>query len=338
MKSILLIALIGMTISTTCDDGSQCPDGSTCCALSSGGFGCCPYEGATCCSDHTHCCPNGYACNVEQGSCVRQEGQNDFLSYVGLMEKLEKSEAKVQNVSTVVQCLEDIPSIIADLKTVIDDIKAKDINALVSLLPKVLADAEKAYADCKSSKKLAAFEYKGIAACVKDMPVFIKEVMDLVKDAKAKDINAIIALLPAMLEEGMKIYKDCSSAHKLQIPSVNGIEECKADFPMLVADLKQAVADIQAHDLEALKELLPKFQADATKTYHDCTSMFKTDLVANYKGAAECIQDIPVFAQEIMDLVNDVKAKDVEAIEKLVPEILAEAMKLYNDCSSAFRK
>merc|ERR1711903_366024 len=116
------------------------------------------------------------------------------------MEKLEKSEAKVQNVSTVVQCLEDIPSIIADLKTVIDDIKAKDINALVSLLPKVLADVEKVYADCKSSKKLAAFEYKGIAACVKDMPVFIKEVMDLVKDAKAKDINAIIAFLFVMLE------------------------------------------------------------------------------------------------------------------------------------------
>ena len=49
--------------SVVCPDGqSECPDGSTCCKLSSGGYGCCPLPNAVCCSDGVHCCPNGYTC------------------------------------------------------------------------------------------------------------------------------------------------------------------------------------------------------------------------------------------------------------------------------------
>ncbi|CAL1543698.1 unnamed protein product [Lymnaea stagnalis] len=55
----------------TCNDGSQCPDGSTCCQLASGSFGCCPLVQATCCDDHVHCCPNGYKCDLSAGTCVR---------------------------------------------------------------------------------------------------------------------------------------------------------------------------------------------------------------------------------------------------------------------------
>jgi hypothetical protein len=56
-----------------CKDGSSCPDGSTCCALNSGGYGCCPYADATCCSDGQHCCPNGYTCDLSKGQCVKQQ-------------------------------------------------------------------------------------------------------------------------------------------------------------------------------------------------------------------------------------------------------------------------
>ena len=42
-----------------CDDKSSCPSGTTCCKLSSGEYGCCPYKKAVCCSDGEHCCPNG---------------------------------------------------------------------------------------------------------------------------------------------------------------------------------------------------------------------------------------------------------------------------------------
>ncbi|XP_033639728.1 progranulin-like isoform X5 [Asterias rubens] len=50
---------------------SQCPDGNTCCKLASGEWGCCPIPNAVCCSDHTHCCPNGYTCDTSQGTCTK---------------------------------------------------------------------------------------------------------------------------------------------------------------------------------------------------------------------------------------------------------------------------
>ena len=56
-----------------CPDGSECPDSSTCCEISSGGYGCCPYQYAVCCSDRKHCCPNGYTCNLSNGTC--QQGR-----------------------------------------------------------------------------------------------------------------------------------------------------------------------------------------------------------------------------------------------------------------------
>ncbi|CAF1486655.1 unnamed protein product [Adineta steineri] len=53
-----------------CPGGSSsCPDGSTCCQLSSGQYGCCPLVDAVCCSDHLHCCPQGTTCDVEHSRC-----------------------------------------------------------------------------------------------------------------------------------------------------------------------------------------------------------------------------------------------------------------------------
>ncbi|XP_038077891.1 uncharacterized protein LOC119745555 isoform X14 [Patiria miniata] len=58
--------------SVVCPDGqSECPDGNTCCKLASGQWGCCPLPNAVCCSDHQHCCPNGYKCDVSTGSCSK---------------------------------------------------------------------------------------------------------------------------------------------------------------------------------------------------------------------------------------------------------------------------
>ncbi|XP_078376324.1 progranulin-like isoform X2 [Oculina patagonica] len=48
---------------------SLCPDGNTCCKLSSGEWGCCPAPNAVCCIDGKHCCPNGFTCG--QGTCYR---------------------------------------------------------------------------------------------------------------------------------------------------------------------------------------------------------------------------------------------------------------------------
>ncbi|KAK9530831.1 hypothetical protein VZT92_012310 [Zoarces viviparus] len=56
--------------SVSCPGGrSSCPDSCTCCLLSSGDYGCCPYTQATCCSDQLHCCPSGTICDLEHGVC-----------------------------------------------------------------------------------------------------------------------------------------------------------------------------------------------------------------------------------------------------------------------------
>ena len=53
-----------------CPDGrTRCTTGQTCCPYILGGYGCCNYLGAACCSNHmtccsigTACCSNGYTC------------------------------------------------------------------------------------------------------------------------------------------------------------------------------------------------------------------------------------------------------------------------------------
>ncbi len=40
-----------------CPDYTYCPSGDSCCKLYTGGYGCCPYSKAVCCSDGEHCCP-----------------------------------------------------------------------------------------------------------------------------------------------------------------------------------------------------------------------------------------------------------------------------------------
>merc|ERR1719206_601253 len=60
------------------DQESYCPDGSTCCMLPGGGYGCCPMPRAVCCSDHLHCCPHDSTCDLEHSTCRRRE-QNDLV-------------------------------------------------------------------------------------------------------------------------------------------------------------------------------------------------------------------------------------------------------------------
>eukprot|EP01102_Stenamoeba_stenopodia_P003791 TRINITY_DN1392_c0_g2_i1.p1 TRINITY_DN1392_c0_g2~~TRINITY_DN1392_c0_g2_i1.p1 ORF type:complete len:133 (+),score=16.54 TRINITY_DN1392_c0_g2_i1:136-534(+) len=54
-----------------CPGGSSCKAGETCCQDTSGGYACCPYPNADCCSDHLHCCPGGYQCDLSKGECVK---------------------------------------------------------------------------------------------------------------------------------------------------------------------------------------------------------------------------------------------------------------------------
>ncbi|CAF1261304.1 unnamed protein product [Adineta steineri] len=61
----------------TCPDQSVCQNGSSCCQLASGHYGCCPILDAVCCSDHLHCCPHGYTCDGEHSRCKKKFELND---------------------------------------------------------------------------------------------------------------------------------------------------------------------------------------------------------------------------------------------------------------------
>ncbi|CAL9164373.1 oryzain alpha chain-like [Musa acuminata AAA Group] len=60
---------------TVCDNYYSCPSSTTCCCVYEyNGYcfawGCCPLEAATCCDDHSSCCPRDYpVCNTEAGTC-----------------------------------------------------------------------------------------------------------------------------------------------------------------------------------------------------------------------------------------------------------------------------
>ncbi|KAM9831231.1 granulin b [Neosynchiropus ocellatus] len=55
-----------------CDDRTSCAAGTTCCRLQSGAWGCCPLVKAVCCADYQHCCPQGYSCNMQTGTCEKK--------------------------------------------------------------------------------------------------------------------------------------------------------------------------------------------------------------------------------------------------------------------------
>ncbi|KAM9472077.1 granulin a isoform 2-T7 [Salvelinus alpinus] len=58
-------------LSVKCDTQNRCPEGSSCCQLSTGQWGCCPLRKAVCCADEEHCCPQGYSCNMGSGTCQK---------------------------------------------------------------------------------------------------------------------------------------------------------------------------------------------------------------------------------------------------------------------------
>ena len=52
------------------DSHKNCNTGETCCIVKSGGYGCCHFSNAVCCSDKVHCCPESFECDVTRGICT----------------------------------------------------------------------------------------------------------------------------------------------------------------------------------------------------------------------------------------------------------------------------
>jgi len=76
----------------SCPAGT-CPSSDTCCSAGSGQWGCCPYPKADCCSDHKHCCPNGYQCDLSKGQCTKSPSLMGIVVTKPLTEIVSMEEA-----------------------------------------------------------------------------------------------------------------------------------------------------------------------------------------------------------------------------------------------------
>uniref|UniRef100_A0A4W3JK71 Granulins domain-containing protein n=1 Tax=Callorhinchus milii TaxID=7868 RepID=A0A4W3JK71_CALMI len=84
-----------------CPDQSQCPEGTTCCLMQSSQYGCCPVPKGVCCSDHQHCCPQGYNCNNE--TCVKGGLSIPYINKIPVLERLIARNS-IESHSTKVFC------------------------------------------------------------------------------------------------------------------------------------------------------------------------------------------------------------------------------------------
>ncbi|XP_055763448.1 progranulin-like isoform X2 [Salvelinus fontinalis] len=85
-----------------CDNNSSCASGTTCCKLPTGEWGCCPLVKAVCCTDHEHCCPQGYSCNMQTGTCEKPvEG---VLPHMIPQTKVAESQQRAAEAGIDVKC------------------------------------------------------------------------------------------------------------------------------------------------------------------------------------------------------------------------------------------
>ncbi|XP_055079789.1 progranulin-like isoform X2 [Periophthalmus magnuspinnatus] len=64
----------------SCDSTKSCKDEETCCSAGEGSWFCCPAPNAVCCTDHQHCCPAGYQCDLAQQMCVQSSVSTPFTT------------------------------------------------------------------------------------------------------------------------------------------------------------------------------------------------------------------------------------------------------------------
>nr|XP_039257315.1 progranulin-like [Styela clava] len=76
-----------------CPDDSECPNFSTCCQLTDGKYGCCGHPSAVCCSDHLHCCPHGFVCDLKSSKCIgRQDTGSEPLTKMTIDDRSYNNE------------------------------------------------------------------------------------------------------------------------------------------------------------------------------------------------------------------------------------------------------
>ncbi len=78
IKTVLILNLLAISAfcSIRCGTSSSyCEGYETCCALSNGGYSCCPYVNGVCCAGEVRCCPSDRMCFG--GQCVGMDSEED---------------------------------------------------------------------------------------------------------------------------------------------------------------------------------------------------------------------------------------------------------------------
>lgn len=134
LNMILLFSSIKFTISSVCKDESICTFSQTCCKLKFG-YGCCPYQYATCCDDLENCCPQDYKCNLEKKSCDFN-GKLAFLNNLKVEEILEFPLTNINSFKGDINCHEEYEKVKTHLTEVIKDISTFNLIKAISAIEK----------------------------------------------------------------------------------------------------------------------------------------------------------------------------------------------------------
>lgn len=318
MKIIIIAVILGLALANTCKDGSMCSGSQTCCELSKG-YGCCPYQNATCCSDKEHCCPNGFTCDVQRSQCL-SSSRNGFLSFVGL-EKISESEVKSNDIPS---CIQDVAQIVPLIRNVVQQLKEMKFKEALENLVQIVADAKRILADCfKRNENLMSFE-----SCLSDLVSFVQDAEHFIELVKNKKIIEAVKLAPTLVSEGLAVLSDCKSK------SVNiNIRKCIQDIQKDVPQLKAFVEAVINKEIMSAIRMIPEVVSDIKELYADCLAEESIqELKEKVEGLPECLADVQSLIPQLTQIVEDVKHFNIPAAIADAKEVINTLNQAVNDC------
>jgi hypothetical protein len=318
---ILIVTLIGLSLSTVCRDGSQCPGTSTCC-LTPRGVGCCPYENANCCGDGLHCCPYGYNCSSD-GKCVQSSG-NKFQLF--LAEPIAQEAAvltpstpaeeittKVNfdlsfpSINDIIKCVTDVQPVVKEVIEIVNLLRDGKTDEAMKLLPELAIKGTALVADCgkvvkspsvqKDQSIYLDFSFPSISdiiKCVTDVQPVVKEVIQIVNLLKEEKYQEALTLLPHFASSGMTLVTDCGKLVKssslnndqsvyleYSFPSILDIIKCVSNVPLVVKEVTDIVNLLKEEKYQEAYTLLPQLARSGMNLVTDCGKLVNSSSLKN---------------------------------------------------------
>jgi len=264
-----------------CPTTDPCGTGETCCPMESG-YGCCPYENATCCSDLASCCPSGYTCDVDAGTC-NASTKNGFLSYIQMakVHKL-KQEEKVED--------ETCPSGTCAAGTTCCSLadgswgccpypNATCCTDQQHCCPNgYTCDLTKGQCVQSTKNSFMAFvqlittpKVSDISSCIQAVEAVYGDVTSFIDKYNQGDIQGAISVLLQLKDDAAKLETACDLG-KLK---ASDIGSCINAIEGVVSDVENLVSLYNKGDIAGFGKALLQFVSDAETAYNTCSASFK---------------------------------------------------------------